>query len=190
LWTGRVVRLLAVSLALAASVLATGCGRDHPAAGTPAVSPTSTATTAETTTPPAPDRTDAAGPLCALLSGADFRAVANLPAGATHGGGTETQATCEYGANLQLIVSVNPTTADADAFYQSMLRSAWFSSNGRRNPITGVDASTYGTSPDAATAALTLRRQRLVLTVVVPGPDALAALVQLASRALARAGGL
>ena len=181
-------RLLALALALPALVLTTGCGRDHPVAGTPAVSPTPTATTGATTTPPTPNRTDAAGPLCALLSGADFQAVANRPAGATHGGGTATQATCEYGANLQLIVSVNPTTADADAFYQSMLQSAWFSSNVQRNVITGVDASTYGTSPDAA--ALTMRRQRLVLTVVVPGTDARAALVQLASRALARAGAL
>jgi len=81
-----------------------------------------------------------------------------------------------------------PTTADADAFYQSMLQSAWFGSNVRRNVITGVDASTYGNSPDAA--ALALRRQKLVLTVVVPGANAQAALVQLANRALARAGAL
>jgi hypothetical protein len=161
-----------------------GCGSDHSGAGTPAGSATATAPA----TTHAADPTTAAGPLCALLSGADFHALANLPAGPTRGGGTADLATCQYGANLQLIVSVSPTDAEADTFYQSMLQSAWFTSNLRKNPVSGVDASAYGNGPDAA--ALALRRQKLVITVVVPGANAEATLVQLAGRALARAANL
>ena len=52
-----------------------------------------------------------------------------------------------------------------------------------------MDQSVYGTGPDAA--ALSVRRLKLVVTIVVPAkPDSEATLVQLAGRLLARANAL
>jgi hypothetical protein len=150
------------------------------------IAPSPTPTTAGArTTEPQPIDTFAAGPLCALLSGQDFHEVAGLPIGRTQGGGTDNQATCEYGPHLELIVSVSDDTAAARASYRAMVASGWFASNVKRSPVAGVDESTYGNGPEAA--AISLRRAKLVLTITVPGEHAEPPLAQLAGRALARA---
>jgi hypothetical protein len=177
----RLVRV-GVLAALAAVALAAGCGMD-PAPAPPAQN-----------LPPAPTAPVGAdgqpiASLCDLLTVSDFAEItgvsgAQQPAPAN---ATATAATCDYAANTQLVVQVGSSLDDAMANYQTAVKGAPFATVVKEGPVGGVDESLHGTGSESA--GLTLRRQKLVVTIVVPGtpPDGEVQLIRLAGRVLDRA---
>lgn len=173
-------RMGVLAVAAVAALLA-GCGADPPPPPAPV--------------PPAPTAPVGADgqpitSLCDLLSVNDFSQVGGLTAAAPAAkDATATNATCEFGPNLTLIVSSRPTVEDAMGAYQQSLKPAWFAGSVKQGPIGGVDQSVYGTGPTVA--ALSVRRLKLVVTITVPAKqDSEPTLVQLAGRVLSRANAL
>jgi hypothetical protein len=131
---------------------------------------------------PAPIPTSA---LCDLITLQDYRDAGATVAASIGGGGSATTATCLYGTDLELVAQVLPSVENANAAYQALLQSGWFVENLQHNPVPGVDESTYGNGSESA--AVLLRRQKLIIVVTMPGTNHEAPLVQLANKALSRA---
>jgi hypothetical protein len=178
------MRLVRVGLlaALSAVALAAGCGMDPPASTPPAQN-----------LPPAPTAAVGAdgqpiSSLCDLLTAKDFADIAGVsaqqPAPAN---ATATAATCDYAANAQLVVQVGSSVDDAMANYQTAVKGAPFATVVKEGPVGGVDESLHGVGSESA--GLSLRRQKLVVTIVVPGtpPDGEVQLIRLAGIVLDRA---
>ena len=176
----RTVRVAVAALALALAGTVSACGSDP--APTPPAAPA----------PVAPVGADGQPltSLCDLLDVSDFSQVAGITASKPVAkDATMTAATCEFGPNVKLTVASAPTVEAAMGAYQESLKTGWFANNVKQGPIGGVDQSVYGSGPDAA--ALSVRRLKLVVTIVVPAkPDSEATLVQLTGRLLARANAL
>jgi hypothetical protein len=174
----RTARVAVAALALMGTLAACGADPAPPAAAPPA--------------PVAPVGADGQplNSLCDLLDANDFSQVAGITATEpTAKDATMTSATCEFGPNVKLTVASAPTVEAAMGAYQESLKTSWFANNVKQGPIGGVDQSIYGSGPDAA--ALSVRRLKLVVTIVVPAkPDSEASLVQLTGRLLARANAL
>jgi hypothetical protein len=165
--------------ALAAVALAAGCGSD------PAPAPQ------DNLPPPPTAPVNANGQpitsLCELLTVEDFGEVAGVGANQPEAkNATATSATCDYGANTQMVVNVGTTLDEAMADYQTAVKGASFATVVTEGPVGGVDESLHGIGSDSA--GLTLRRQKLVVTIVMPGTpeDGEVKLIQLAGRVLSR----
>jgi hypothetical protein len=169
-------------VALAAVALAAGCGVD-PVPQTPPQD-----------LPPAPTAAVGAdgqpiASLCDLLSVSDFTEIAGVsgaqpPAPAN---ATATAATCDYAANTQMVVQIGSSVDDAMANYQTSVKGASFATVVKEGPVGGIDESLHGKG--AESSGLALRRQKLVVTIVVPGTpaDGEVQLIRLAGRVLDRA---
>jgi hypothetical protein len=174
-------RTSVLAVALLAALLA-GCGAEPAPVAPPPADPPPTAPVGADGQP--------ITSLCDLLSVNDFSQVAGLAAAAPAAkDATPTEATCDFGSNLTLIVTTRPSIEDAMGAYQQSQKPAWFADSVKQGPIGGVDQSVYGTGP--AVAALSVRRLKLVVTIAVPAKqDSEATLVQLAGRVLSRANAL
>lgn len=125
--------------------------------------------------------------LCDLLTAQDFDEIAAVGASQPDpADATATSATCQYAENAQMTVQVGSTLDEAMANYQSAVKGASFATVVKEGPIGGVDESLHGVGQN--TAGLTLRRQKLVVTIVLPGTpaDGEVKLIQLAARVLSR----
>lgn len=176
----RTVRVAVAALALALAGTVSACGSDPapaPQAAPPPVAPVGANGQPLTS-------------LCDLLDVSDFSQVGGITATKPAAkDATMTAATCEFGPNVKLTVASSATVEAAMGTYQESLKTSWFANNVKQGPIGGVDQSVYGSGPEAA--ALSVRRLKLVVTIVVPAkPDSEATLVQLAGRLLARANAL
>jgi hypothetical protein len=123
--------------------------------------------------------------LCDLLSPQDITEVTGLPAAKPDAPPSMTSANCVYGTNLRLsIVAVDSIDAANTSYWGAMKE---FTTVIKQKPIGGVDESVYAMGNDFS--GLGLRRQKLVVTIVLPGaPDqAEIKLIQLAGRLLSRA---
>jgi len=123
--------------------------------------------------------------LCDLLSPQDITEVTGLPAAKPDAAPSMTSANCVYGTNLRLsVVAVDSIDAANTSYWGAMKE---FSTIIKQGPIGGVDESVYAMGNDFS--GLGLRRQKLVVTIVLPGlPDqAEIKLIQLAGRLLSRA---
>jgi hypothetical protein len=171
--------------ALAAAVLVggllAGCGQEAtpPPAADPNVPPPPTA-------PVGPDGQPITT-LCDLLSERDFSSVMQVDAEAPKTDkATETRATCDYGDNLLLTVTVADSDDAASAAYATALRRDSFLSK-EDGAIGGVDESAFGTG--AEDIALAVRRLKLVFTIEIKGDteNGRAKLIQLGGLLLSRA---
>jgi hypothetical protein len=176
---GRVrVGLLA---ALAGVAFAAGCGAD-PVPQTPPAQDL----------PPAPTAAVGAdgqpiASLCDLLTADDFKEITGVAVQApAPSNATATSATCDYGANAQLVVQVAGSLDEAMTNYQTAVKGAPFATVVKEGPVGGIDESLHGVGSESA--GLALRRQKLVVTIVVPGTPAEGEvqLIRLAGRVLDR----
>lgn len=128
--------------------------------------------------------------LCDLLSDQDVSTILGIAAKAPTASGTSaTGTTCAYGDQLTLTVTVLASPDAASSAVKDAVGKAKFST--RKDGVQGgVDESVYGTGP--AAYGLTLRRQKLVVSILIPGPatDGEAKVVQLAGIVLSRANAL
>jgi hypothetical protein len=180
----RVGLVGALVAALFGAGLLAGCGQD----ATPPV----TADPNVTPPPTAPVGADGQPitTLCDLLSDQDFSSIMQVPAKAPKTDkATETRATCSYGKNLLLTVTVADSDAASSAAYASALRRDAFLSK-EAGAIGGVDESAFGTGAEAI--GIAVRRLKLVFTVEIPGDteNGRPKLVQLGGVLLSRANAL
>jgi hypothetical protein len=174
---------LRLAVVLAVGVLAAGCGSD------PAAPPTGSGPDA----PTAPVNADGKPitSLCELLNKKDIVDVTGLAATEpTSDGATQASAVCRYGADVEVVIAANPSVDAATASYESALQGTAFANVIKQGPIGGVDASVYATG--IGVNSLGLRRQKLVVAIMLPGDAAQAEikLIQLAGRLLSRANAL
>jgi len=171
-----------VVLTVAVGLLGTGCSSDPTPSG-PEVPPAPTAAV------------NAAGQpiksLCELLDRKDIADVTGLPATEpTSDGATDAAAVCKYGTGVEVVITTNGSIDAATATYQTALQGTAFSTVIKQSPIGGVDESVYATG--IGVNALGLRRQKLVVAIMLPGnaEQAEIKLIQLAGRLLSRANAL
>ncbi|HLT10527.1 MAG TPA: hypothetical protein VK028_06940 [Micromonosporaceae bacterium] len=125
--------------------------------------------------------------LCDLLTADEFAEIASVSASAPDTSGvTDTAATCRYAENAELTVLVTGSVDEAIQKYQEAVSGEAFATVVKEGPIGGVDESLHAVGTDSA--GLALRRQRLVVSIVMPGTpeDGEIKLIQLAARVLSR----
>jgi hypothetical protein len=169
---------VAVLLAAAAATFGTACTPPGP---TPTNNP-----------PPPPAPTAAVGSdgqpitnLCDLLSSQDFTSIAGATANTPDTSkATDKSATCEYGKNVRLVVSVNSNDDEASQAFAQASRKF---TGGESGTMAGVDESVSGSA--GGQMGLVVRRRLLVFTIEIPGSTAEGKfkLIQLSGRLLERA---
>jgi hypothetical protein len=178
----RLVRM-GLLVAAAATTLAAGCTFEGPGPETPVDLPPA---------PTAPVGADGQPlvSLCDLLTSQDISEVAGVEATAPPAvGPAEKAATCDYAKNTKFTIEVGSSMDDAMAKYQAAVRKAPFTTVVKDGAMGGIDESVYGVAGDQA--GLAMRRQMLVLTIVLPKDDqAEQKLIQLGGRALSRVNAL
>ena len=173
-----------LAVVLATGALVAGCGGD-PATPTPA------APGPEAPTAPVNAEGKPITSLCDLLNRQDIAEVTGLAAtDPTSDGATSSAAVCKYGADVEVVVATNNSIDAASQSYQSALKGTAFSNVIKQMPIGGVDESVYAIG--TGVSSLGLRRQKLVVTIVLPATadQAEIKLIQLAGRLLSRANAL
>jgi hypothetical protein len=178
---------LGVLIAVAGTLLASGCS-----SGTPATTGGNNNNAAPATTAPVGADGKPITNLCDLLSPDDINKISNMGAKApTVGAGSSMNAAdCIYGKNIELHVLVAPSVNDAATDYQKVNTDNMLAAM-QDKPLGGVDECIYGLFRSGG-VGLNLRRLRMVVSIVVPKTPAEAKvpLIQMAAIVLTRANAL
>jgi hypothetical protein len=173
---GRTLRCAAASVAVLAGLGLAGCGSPAPTQP-PAQAPTF---------PPEPTPPTN---FCDLLTPADFTSIAQLQATAPSPSTASDKVSCVYGKDLGLDVFILTSEDAAKQQVQTIVKSGPVKKV-KEEVMAAVDESIYGTTPKST--VMTIRRDRLVFTIKLPGRPEIAEpkLIQLTGLVLQRAASL
>jgi len=173
---GRTLRCVAASVAVLAGLGLAGCG--SPAPTSP---PEAAPTFPPEPTPPAN--------FCDLLTPADFTSIAQLQGAAPSPSAATDKVNCVYGKDLSLDVFILTSEDAAKQQVQTVLKAGPVKKV-KEEVMAAVDQSVYGTTPKST--SMTIRRDRLVFTIKLPGrpENAEPKLIQLTGLVLQRAASL